>query len=164
MLTGDFSDEHFMFYPAQSIMVRASSPNKKTCKNGLAGLAIRGGAIGGYYFRRVFPHRDLFTSDIDFEREGYNIGLKVYSNDTCIESSYGLSYDGAIVFPRNQMTKGVRELFDLIREQSESGILKELTAEELKQAARLVVEDLKTGRHTRKARKEGMEMDVLYGL
>jgi hypothetical protein len=56
------------------------------------------------------------------------------------------------------------ELFELIKEQSESGIVRELTAEELAQVQRLVVEDLRNQRHTKKARIRGMELDAVYGM
>ena len=159
MLTDDFSDEHFMFYHANQIML-SSSRGGKTFEQG---LALRGGAIAGYYFRRAFPHMD-FTGNLEFPREKYNLALRVYSNDTCITSSSGLDYDGAIVFPKKQLSKGVGELFDLIREQSQSGIVKELTPEELARVQRLIVEDLRTQKHIKEAIIRGMELDAIHKM
>lgn len=159
ILTDDFSDEHFEFYHANQIMLSSSKEGKSFEQ----GLAIQGGAMAGYYFRRAFPHMD-FDPDMGFKRKGYVIGLRVYSNDTCSGSCSGLDYSGAIVFPRDQLSRGVGELFHLIREQSQSGIVKELTAKELAQVQRLIVEDLRTEKHTKRARIRGMELDAIHGM
>lgn len=159
ILTDDFSDEHFQFYHANQIM----SSSTKEGQSSSQGLDIGGGAIAGYYFRRAPSHRD-FSDDLEFQRKKYNIALIVYSNDTCDQSGYGLSYTGAIVFPRTQLSQGVMELFELIKEQSQSGIVKELTAQELVKAQDLIVEDLETLKHTEKARIRGMELDALHGM
>jgi len=159
ILTDASSDEHFKFYRANQIM-RSSTKEGRSFDQG---LAISGGAIAGYYFRRATPKMQ-FETDLGFERKGYTCGLKIYSNDTCDGSCSGLSYRGAIVFPRTQLSQGVMELFELIKEQSESGIVRELTAEELAQVQRLVVEDLRNQRHTKKARIRGMELDAVYGM
>ena len=159
ILTDDFSDEHFEFYYANQMMLNST----KAGKDFTQGLNIRGGAIAGYYFRRAFPHMD-FDPDLGFKRRKYTIGLRVYSNDTCDGSSAGLDYDGAIVFPRDQLSQGVSELFDLIREQSDSGIVKELTSKELAKVRKLIVEDLMTQKHTDMARTRGMELDAIHGM
>lgn len=159
ILTDDFSDEHFEFYHANQIMLSSS----KAGKTFEQGLNIRGGAMAGYYFRRALPEY-CFCGDLEFPRKGYDIALRVYSNDTCDGSCYGLDYGGAIVFPRSQLSRGVGELFDLIRKQSETGIIKELTPEELAKVQKLIVEDLRTQKHTKKARIRGMELDAMHGM
>ena len=159
ILTDDFSDEHFEFYHADQMMLNSIRAGKSFTE----GLNIRGGAIAGYYFRRASPDMD-FEPDLGFKRKGYVLGLRVYSNDTCEGSSAGLDYDGAIVFPRDKLSEGVAELFELIRKQSESGIVKELTSQELAKVQRLVVEDLMTEKYTKRARIRGMELDVIHGM
>ena len=159
IMTDDFSNEHFEVYTAPCILL-SSTKHGKTYEEG---LNIKGGALGGYYFRALSSCSD-FDSDLLFPKDGYDIAFRVYSNDTIKGLSLGLSYDGAIVFQRRDLEQGIFDLFDTIKEKSRSGIIKELTSEELSKVQRLIVEDINTGKYTRKAIKRGMDLDALHGL
>jgi hypothetical protein len=153
-------DEHFKFQSAEGLIL-----NQSTKKS----YALSGKAIGSYFLRRFGKptkfHEIMNPQELELgkDRDGNIRGLRVYSNDVfCNSTSYNIPYPGTIVFQRNKMSDGVKELLGLIKEISPAGIISELSSNQFQELFDFIMEDIRTAKHSRERCRVGQELDMMF--
>lgn len=160
IVSGDFDGEEIKFYNSRYMKVCDFGDYEKG-----KDLALENaGAMGSYYVRKRKALDINWSTGLVFPRGEEIIKFVVYSNDVLTHSVYGLEFDNGIVFPDKYLGEGVKDLFDLTKERYPEGLFVRLSDEELFLAEKLVIEDLRTGKYTKRSLDEGVQLDQMFGM